>query len=209
MAQDKQDAITMISYEQSYHDINGTLALKNNTDSTIHNLTFVITYLDMNGTELDYQEYSISEEIAPGMTKKVDIPAYESNRYYSYYKSETSPMEPHRFKIKFEVKDINPIQKNFISDKADPDAQNYNDTSADPLFPQLFNLFVWSSGLWIFAILFGIGITVVMYVLVALMAQKRQRNPVLWILVSLFISPLVTIIILLCLGKPSEYHEDL
>lgn len=201
MAQDKQDAITMISYEQSYHDINGTLALKNNTDSTIHDLTFVITYLDMNGTELDYQEYSISEEIAPGMTKKVDIPAYESNRYYSYYKSETSPMEPHRFKIKFEVKDINSITE-------DTSISSVNYTPRRSTIPHTTDIPEWSYGAVLLVILFSIGVFVGLYVLVALMAQKRRRNPALWVLVSLFASPLLAIIILLCIGKSSEYHEE-
>lgn len=202
MAQDKQDAITMVSYEQSYHDINGTLALKNNTDSTIHDLTFVITYLDMNGTELDYQEYSVSEEIAPGMTKKVDIPAYESNRYYSYFKSEAFPMKPHRFKIKFEVKDINPnTEDTSIS------SVNYTPQRSTPTLTT--DTLGWSFGIVLLAILFGIGLFVGLYVLVALMAQKRRRNPALWVLVSLFASPLLAIIILLCLGKSSEYHEEL
>jgi len=52
------DAITMVSYEQSWLDSSGTLALKNNTSEEIHNVSFQITYLDMSGNPLDYEELS-------------------------------------------------------------------------------------------------------------------------------------------------------
>ena len=201
MAQGKQNAVTMVSYEQSWSDTQGTLALKNNTDSTIHNLTFVITYLDMNGTELDYQEYSVSEEIAPSMTKKVDIPAYEHLREYSYYKSKALPTNPHKFKIKFEVKDINSVTE-------DTSISSVNYTPRQSTSSDITDTLGWSFGIVLLAILFGIGLFVGLYVLVALMAQKRRRNPALWVLVSIFASPILAIIILLCLGKSSEYHED-
>lgn len=201
MAQSKQDAVTMVSYEQSWLDSNGTLALKNNTDSTIRDLTFLITYLDMNGTELDYQEYSISEEIAPGMTKKVDIPAYEHLRDYSYYKSQALPTNPHKFKIKFQLKEINSTnEETAISSVNYTPRRSTHDTVADSSG--------WSFGYTLLIILFCIGFFVGMYVLVALMAQKRRRNPALWVLISIFASPLLAIIILLCLGKSSEYRED-
>lgn len=201
MAQSKQDAVTMVSYEQSWLDAQGTLALKNNTDSTIHYLSFVITYLDMNGTPLDYQEYSHDEEIAPGMTKKVNIPGYESNRQYSYFKSEAYPLKPHRFKIKFEVKDINPT-----TEDTSISSVNYTPRRSEPsTTPDAFG---WPFAFVLLAILFGIGVVIGMYILVALMAQKRRRNPALWVLVSIFASPLLAIIILLCIGKSSEYHEE-
>ena len=49
--------------------------------------------------------------------------------------------------------------------------------------------------------IFVLGIYVGMYVLVAVMANKRHRNAALWVLVSLFATPLLTIIILLCIGE--------
>lgn len=69
--------ITMVSYEQGWLDSSGTLALKNNSSEEIKNVVFLITYLDMSGNELDYEEFTRRVSIAPGMTKKLDIPAYE------------------------------------------------------------------------------------------------------------------------------------
>ena len=69
--------ITLVSYEQRWIDIRGTLALKNNTDEEIRNLRFQITYLDMSGNPIDYKDFEKEISIAPGMTKKLDIPSYE------------------------------------------------------------------------------------------------------------------------------------
>ena len=54
---DKND-VTMVSYEQGWLDSNGTIALRNNTDKEVKRVTFEITYLDMKGNALDYEEAS-------------------------------------------------------------------------------------------------------------------------------------------------------
>lgn len=73
--------ITMVTYEQGWMDTNGALSLKNNTGVEVKNVVFLITYLDMSGNELDYEEFNKSVSIAPGKTKKIDIPAYEQERF--------------------------------------------------------------------------------------------------------------------------------
>ena len=60
----------------------------------------------------------------------------------------------------------------------------------------------------IVGILFVIGITVGLYVLVAVMAQKRNRSVVVWVLLSLLATPLLMIIILLAIGKNEDYIEN-
>ena len=98
----------MVTYEQGWMDTNGALSLKNNTGVEVKNVVFLITYLDMSGNELDYEEFNKSVSIAPGKTKKIDIPAYEQERFYHYYKSPGNEMEPKTaFKIKFQLKDYN------------------------------------------------------------------------------------------------------
>lgn len=58
----------MVSYEQSWQDANGTLALKNNSGVDIHNVSFIITYYDINGHEMDYKEFTKDVEIVIGRT---------------------------------------------------------------------------------------------------------------------------------------------
>jgi len=43
------NSVTMVSYEQSWLDSEGAMALKNNTNEVIRNISFQITYLDMSG----------------------------------------------------------------------------------------------------------------------------------------------------------------
>ena len=199
---DSTNAVTMVSYEQNWIDSRGTLALKNNTSEAIHNVTFLITYLDMSGRELDYEEFFEEVEIEPGKTKKIDIDAYEHDRYYHYYKSENSPTGSPAFKIKFELKEYNSAKSSTDSRYRDP--FDTDDTESDK-----------SSGhgegaTILIAVIAGILIVaaiVGLYALVAIMAKKRNRNVVLWILLSMFASPLLIIIILLAVGEDDRIDE--
>lgn len=197
-SKDTLNAVTMVSYEQGWIDTKGTLALKNNTNEDIHNITYRITYLDMKGRALDYKDLTSDIEIAPGLTKKVNINAYEHDRGYSYYLSEAAYSNPQRFKIKFELIGYNT-----------PDEPTYEHASATSSYltetdSNLHGSCATSEFAIIIALIIGIfvlGIYVGMYVLVAVMANKRHRNAALWVLVSLFATPLLTIIILLCIGE--------
>ena len=158
----KNNDITMVSYEQSWLDSNGTIALKNNTNKKIKNVVFQITYLDMSGNELDYEEFTKNIEIEPNKTKKLDISAYEHNRNYHYYKTPDSYGHT-LFKIKFKLIDYN-IKQNLIPTTTSDILENNEPT------PLSFIIFV------LVIALFSLGITIGAYVLVAIMAQKRNRN---------------------------------
>lgn len=195
------DAITMVSYEQGWLDSYGTLALKNNTNSDIYDVQFQITYLDMNGRELDYQEYSRQVEIAPGKTRQVDIPAYEHERHYSYYKSDAY-YPPHKFKIKYKLVSYNSAKETTKSVVKDSD-RFYSDYSEGAYDNE-------SRGGW-FALLFSflaivliLVVIVGLYVLVASMARSRHRSVALWIIVSLVGSPFLAMIILAIIGDSDE-----
>lgn len=184
--------ITMVSYEQRWLDSEGTLALKNNTDVEIRNVAFIITYLDMSNNELDYKEFVEPVVIAPGMTKKLDIPAYEHSRFYHYYKTKDDYSDHPAFKIRFQLKDYNventAIDESYTSeygwkDRYDSDNDNF------------------STFLFFVLVLFVLGLFVGLYMLVAIMAQQRGRNAALWIIASILATPLLIIIILLIIGN--------
>lgn len=187
-AKNTVDAVSLESYEQGWLDSEGTLSLKNNTSEEIYNVVFVIKYLDINGKQLDYKEYKSEVNIAPGLSKKVDIPAYEHERHYSYYKSEAEFSNPHKFKIEYELKGYNVEDDEMDSLAIDEDFGNtagYNMGVIAVVF---------------FIVLFAIGITLGMYVLVAVMAQHRNRSAVIWLLLSFIATPLLIVVILLCIG---------
>ena len=100
-------AVSMVSYEQGAFDNEGILALKNNTNETIQNISFTITYLDMKGTPLDYEDFFLNVDIEPGMTKKVNITAYEHARNYHYYQTPDKGSGHSAFKIRYKLKDYN------------------------------------------------------------------------------------------------------
>lgn len=184
------EAVSMESYEQGWLDSNGTLSLKNNTEEDIYNVTFVIKYLDMNGKQLDYKEYTVDVDIAPGLSKKVDIPAYEHGRHYSYYMSEARAGQPHKFKIEYELSGYN---------QDDEDVEVSTDIDSNFAVGAGYSMAAIILGIGI--ILFAIGISVGLYVIVAVMAQNRNRSAVIWVLLSFIATPLLIIFILLCIGK--------
>lgn len=199
---DLEKDITMVSYEQGWLDSEGTLALKNNSSEEVKNVVFLITYLDMSGNELDYEEFTRRVIIAPGMTKKLDIPAYEHDRWYHYYKSEGAAGKANTsFKIKFQLKDYN-VEEEVVRESIDDNpfsTYDYDRSSGNEGFYMIIA---------IVGVLFVIGITVGLYVLVAVMAQKRNRSVVVWVLLSLLATPLLMIIILLAIGKNENYIEN-
>ena len=191
--------VTMVSYEQGWFDSGGTIALRNNTNEEIRNVAFQITYLDMSGTALDYEEFKKSVSIAPGMTRKIDISAYEHDRFYHYYKSENKPGGSPSFKIEYKL-----LGYNTEEIKTDDDLSGDYRHDESEGFNSLFE------GFWLFALLAAIiciSIAVGLYVLVAVMAQQRHRNVVVWILLSMLVSPLVMVIVLWCIGD-SQKDQD-
>ena len=192
--------IIMVSYEQSWLDVRGTLALKNNTSEEIRNVSFQITYLDMSGNPLDYEEFTKIISIAPGMTRKVDIPAYEHNRNYHYYKTKDEFGHP-AFKIKFEL-------KNYNSELQEADDYGIFDTNDDNHYSSSRNDSLYMI-IAIVAVLFVIGLSVGLYILVAVMAKNRNRSVVLWVFLSIVASPLLVIIILLVVGVDNKRLDNL
>ncbi|MCM1504375.1 MAG: hypothetical protein NC127_04175 [Muribaculum sp.] len=185
-AKDKnaKSAVEMVSYEQRWLDDKGTIALKNNTKENVRNVTFLLEYLDMNGNPMDYETYSYDVDIAPGMTKKLDIPAYENERLYAYYKSEGASSHP-KFKLRYEFKEYNSPKDSI---------RTQNDSKSD-YYRAIFIL--------VGSLLF-LSIYIGLYVLVAVMAQRRNRSAAIWLLLSFVATPVLICIILQCIG----YNEN-
>ena len=193
-AANENDPVSMVSYEQGWLDYNGTIALKNNTQEDIHNVSFMVRYYDMNGTELDYREFNETVEIAPGMTKKLDIAAYEHSRQYSYYKSEGVPGNPHKFKIKYEMISYNVASSESVLTANEESNYGLSRTEKS------------QSDTWvgILAILLAFSIIIGVYYLIGSMAKSRNRSVVGYILIAIVTTPIIAIILLLCLGNKKD-----
>lgn len=180
---DSINLVTMVDYEQRTSDYEATIALRNNSSDTIRNISFIIEYLDMNGNSMDYETFTRKVDINPGMTKKLDIRAYEHDRNYHYFKSAhdrygASPA----FKVRFELKGYNTCDEN--------NSTRHHYGTSDNSHSILISA----------SIVLMLGIWIGLYILVATMAKRRNRNPAVWILLSLIGTPLLMCIILLTIG---------
>lgn len=187
-----KDAVTMENFEQRWLDHESTIALKNNTNETIHNVSYRITYLDMNGKALDYSDYTSTIDIEPGMVKKTDLPAYEHERFYQYYKNAEEYTNHPKFKVAFELKDYN------FEDDQQEDVEYGKGECLSPLAIIIPIILL---AIFLFAIAIGL------YVLAGIMAKRRHRSVALWVIISILTTPILSIIILLCVGDSDEYNH--
>ena len=190
---DGNNAVTLVSYEQNWSDLYGTLALKNNTSETIHSVAFQMTYLDMQNTPMDYRDYKVDVTIEPGLTKKVDIDAYEFQRSYAYYKSESLSSSDKKFKIKFKLTAINSKAIDGAARNLNEDSGATEATEAEKSSHGFLNVI---STQELIVIVYA-----ALFVMVAVMARQRQRSAWSWVLGSILITPIIAMILLLICGN--------
>ena len=94
--------VTLANYSHEFLGSTARLSLKNNTDKIITSITGRIIYYDMSGNMLDYQDFTKSTTIDPGMVKSIDLKGFRTYDSYVYYKSNNANLG-NKYKVKFQL----------------------------------------------------------------------------------------------------------
>ena len=205
LSKDSANAVTMLDYEQAWNDDTGRLSLKNNTKEPIEDIAFQITYISMEGQTIGSEDFNKDVYIDPGEAKTVEIPAFRYDDHYAYYKSIAKKDAANIFIIRFDLTDYNGQGRLAAGGKS---LQNNDTTSAvyhsdESLFKRLGPI------AWLMLFVVLVGIELAFYIIVAIMAKQRNRNPIVWIVLSMFASPFLIAIILLIIGRAYTPDEDI
>lgn len=148
----------------------------------------------MKGADLDYEDFCEKIEIAPGMTKRAKIHICEPMRSYHYYQSKgLSGSSP--FKINFCLKRYNLTRDEYEKEVWGYSSDEDNSKGRKHAIMELI--------ITCCMISFFIGI-IGLYYLTIEMAKQRKRSIVLWFIIGIFFTPLVSVLLLLLLGKPID-----
>ncbi len=175
------DDVSMEAYDQPYGE-RASISLKNNTNEPIRNVSFLLNYLDAKGNPISYEEFSIKIDIAPGKTKMIKISGPGSYDFYSIG-SKGYHGDAKGYRVTYELQRYN----------LETNEENTDNVESIPsLITPTFSIYE-----SIFFILFFIGI----FVLVGAMAKRRNRNPLLWVFLSMIFTPILIILLLAIIGR--------
>lgn len=99
----RSDALVVVKYEHDCLRPTANLYVHNSTGRTVKSFQFRITYYDMKGNMLDYQDISKEIQIEPDMVRMLEIEGFGWKDQYVYYSSKNADYG-RQYRIKAELK---------------------------------------------------------------------------------------------------------
>lgn len=99
----RSDALVVVKYEHDCLRPTANLYVHNSTGRTVKSFHFRITYYDMKGNMLDYQDISKEIQIEPDMVRMLEIEGFGWKDQYVYYSSKNADYG-RQYRIKAELK---------------------------------------------------------------------------------------------------------
>lgn len=182
--------VTMTRFDQGAFDSQSSINLRNQSDETLTKIKFQLIYYDMNDNQIDYQDFTIRENIEPGMSRLFKIDAFQPYENYIYYRNKDyKPDNFNQFKVDFKLIEVEKREKGQKQSKLENDLSTTENNEFLVILGSMF------------AIGLGIFIIIAPFVVVKRMAINRYRDPAVYVLMSFLLSPFLIMLVLLIIGK--------
>lgn len=97
------DQVVFSGFDKNQSSAKESFFIINNTDRTLTGITLYIDYNTPDGRQLHKQFLKLSCSIPAGQTRKVDIPSWDTQRSFYYYKSQANKKHPgNSFDVRFD-----------------------------------------------------------------------------------------------------------
>lgn len=95
--------VSFSGYDKSLSANKETFLVKNDSPAELSGLRLTIGYFDLSGRQLHQREVVIERDVPSGSTRMVDIPSFDTQKSYYYYKSKVPRKSATPYKVTIRV----------------------------------------------------------------------------------------------------------
>lgn len=96
------DQVVFSGFDKKKNSSKESFFITNNTDRTLTSVTLYIEYKTLDGRQLHKKYSKLNCHIPAGETRKADLPSWDTQHSFYYYKSEGSPKGGNPFEVVFD-----------------------------------------------------------------------------------------------------------
>lgn len=184
------EPVSMAEYRQEIDDSIAVITLLNNTADTVHNVEFVLTYMSCHGKELLTKTYLKHDEILPGESCEIELPRFSMDSIYHDYAKARGCKAGETFDVMYEM-----IRYNLAKEETIPGGVHQG---------------MWWSMFLLSLIVLPVILVIIYFatmIATGIMARRRHRSVVKWLLLSLLITPVISVFVLMIVGDAKKKYD--